>query len=118
MNNSGFSPLISEILVCFCTGLKKISQWIFNVPKELTRQEYECQARGLLGFQFISIFGSQTVTATLKELVAYTQFYVDSALEDAASSGLPLILCNFNDSIMETKRSQTGQLHLQWWASG
>ena len=118
MNNSGFSPLVSEILVCFYTGLKKISQWIFNVPKELTRQEYECQARGLLGFQFISIFGSQTVTATVKELVAYTQFYVEKALEDAASSGLPLILCNFNDSIMETKRSQTGQLHLQWWASG
>ena len=118
LNNSGFSPLLSEILVCFCTGLK-IFQWILNTPKELTRQEYECQARGLLGFQFILISGSQTVTATVKELVACTGFYVEKALEDAALSGLPLILCNFNDSIMETKhRSQTGQLHLQWWASG
>ena len=81
LNNSGFSPLVCKILVCFCTGLIKIFQWILNTPK-----------------------GSQTVTATVKELVAYTGFYMEKALEDAALSGLPLILCNFNDSIMETKQ--------------
>jgi len=43
LNNSGFSPLISEILVCFCTGLKKIFQWILNTPKELTRQKYKAK---------------------------------------------------------------------------
>ena len=74
LNNSGFSPLVSKILVCFCTGLKKIFQWIFNTPKELTGQEYECQARVLLRFQFILIFGSQNVPANVKELVAYTGF--------------------------------------------
>ena len=47
--------LNNKILVCFCTGLKKIFLWILNTPKELTRQEYECQARVLLGFQFILI---------------------------------------------------------------
>jgi len=38
LNNSVFSPLFSEILLCFCTGLKKKKfQWILNTPKELTR---------------------------------------------------------------------------------
>ena len=73
------------------------------------RQEYEYQARVLLGFQFILIFGSQTVTATVKELVAYTGFYVEKALKDAALSGLPLTLRNFNDSIMETKHKEAKQ---------
>ena len=109
LNNSGFSPLVNKILVCFCTGLKKISRCILNTPKELSRQEYECQARVLLGFQFILIFGSQTVTATVKELVAYTGFCVEKALKDAALSGLPLTLRNFNDSIMETKHKKAKQ---------
>ena len=109
LNNSGFSPLVTEIFVCFCNGLKKIFQWILNTPKELTREEYECQARVLLGFQFILIFGSETVTATIKELVAYTGFYVEKALKDAALSGLPLSLHNFNDSIMETRHKDAKQ---------
>ena len=109
LNNSGFSPLVTEIFVCFCNGLKKIFQWILNTPKELTREEYECQARVLLGFQFILIFGSETVTATVKELVAYTGFYVEKALKDAALSGLPLSLHNFNDSIMETRHKDAKQ---------
>ena len=109
MNSSGFSPLLNKILVCFCTGLKKIFQWILNTPNELTRQEYECQARVLLGFQFILVFGSQTVTATVKELLAYTGFYVEKALKDAALSGLPLTLHNFNDGVMETKHKEAKQ---------
>ena len=56
LTNSGFSPLVTEILMCFCNGLKKISHWILNTPKELTREEYECHARVLLGFQFVLIF--------------------------------------------------------------
>ena len=39
----------------------------------------------------------------MKELVGYTGFYVEKALKDAALSGLPLTLHNFNDSVMETK---------------
>jgi len=110
LNNSCFSPLVTEILVCFCNGLKKIFHWILNTPKELTRQEYECQARVLLGFQFILIFGSETVTATVKELVAYTGFYIKKALKDATLSGLPLSLHNFNDSIMtETRHKDAKQ---------
>ena len=109
LNNSGFSPLVTEIFVCFCNGLKKIFQWILNTPKELTKEEYEWQARVLLGFQFILIFGSETVTATVKELVAYTGFYVEKALKDAALSGLPLSLHNFNDSIMETRHKDAKQ---------
>ena len=109
LNNSGFSPLITEILVCFCNGVKKIFQWILNTPRELTREKYDCQARVLLGFQFILIFGSETVTATVKELVAYTGFYVEKALKDATLSGLPLSLHNFNDGIMETRHKDAKQ---------
>lgn len=109
LSKSGFSPLVNEILVSFCTSIKKIFQWILNTQKELTRQEYECQARVLLGFQFTLICGSQTVTATAKELVVYTGFYVEKALKDAALSGLPLNLCNFNDSIVETKNKEAKQ---------
>ena len=39
----------------------------------------------------------------------YTGFYVEKALEDAALSGLPLTLHNFNDSIMETKHKEAKQ---------
>ena len=67
LTNSGFSPLVTEILMCFCNGLKKISHWILNTPKELTREEYECHARVLLGLQFVLIFGSETLTATACE---------------------------------------------------
>ena len=45
----------------------------------------------------------------MKELVAYTGLYVEKALKDAALSGLPLTLCNFNDSIMETKHKEAKQ---------
>ena len=60
-------------------------------------------------FQFILVFGSQTVTATVKELLAYTGFYVEKALKDAALSGLPLTLHNFNDGVMETKHKEAKQ---------
>ena len=109
LNNSGFSPWVIEILVCFCNGLTKIFQWILSTPKELTRQEHECQVRILLGFQFVLIFGSGTVTATVKELVAYTGFYVEKALKDATLSGFALSLHNFNDSIMETRHKDAKQ---------
>ena len=65
----------------------------------------ECQVRVLLGFQFILIFGSETVTAT----VAYTGFYIEKALKDATLSGLPLSLHNFNDSCMETRHKDAKQ---------
>ena len=45
----------------------------------------------------------------MKELVPYTGFYVERALKDAALSGLPLTLRNFNDSIMETKHKEAKQ---------
>ena len=45
----------------------------------------------------------------MKELVAYTGFYVEKALKDAALSGLPLTLHNFNDSVMETKHKEAKQ---------
>ena len=30
LTNSGFSPLVTQILMCFCNGLKKVFQWILN----------------------------------------------------------------------------------------
>jgi len=88
---------------------KKIFQWILNTPKELTREEYECHVRVLLGFQFVFIFGSETVTATVKKLVAYTGFYIEKAVRDDILVGLPLNLHNFNDSIMEIKHKKAKQ---------
>ena len=109
LGNVGFSSLITQILVCFCSGLKKVFHWLLNTPKELTRDQYECHARVLLGFQFVLIFGTQSVTATIKELVAYTGFYIEKALKDATLVGLPLCLHNFNDGIMETKHKYAKQ---------
>lgn len=68
----------------------------------LTKQGNEYQASVLLELQFIVIFRSETVTATVKELVAYTGFYVRKAVKDAFS-GLPSRLRNFNDSITEIR---------------
>ena len=93
----------------FLQWIEKNFQWILNTPKELTRQKYECEVRVLLGFQFVLIFGSGTVTATVKELVAYTGFYVEKALKDATLSGLALSMHNFNDSIMETRHKDAKQ---------
>ena len=42
LNNSGFSPLITEILVCFCNGVKKFFQWILNTPRKLTSKQEFC----------------------------------------------------------------------------
>ena len=88
LNNSGSSPSVIKTLASFCNKLKKIFWWILNTPKELTTQEYECQVRVLLGFQFVLLFGSETVTSTVKELVTYTGFYVEKALKDTTLSGL------------------------------
>lgn len=109
LTNSDFGPLVTQILVCFCKGLKKLFQWILDTPKELSRGEYDCHARVLLGFQFVLIFGTETVTATIKELVAYTGFYVEKAQRDASLVGLSLSLHNFSDSIMETKHKDAKQ---------
>ena len=109
LTNSGFSPLVTQILMCFCNGLKKFFQWILNTPKEQTREDYECHTRVLFGFQFVLIFGYDTVIATVKELVAYTVFYLERAVRDAILVGLPLSLHNFNDSIMETKHKEAKQ---------
>ena len=45
----------------------------------------------------------------MKELVAYTGFYVEKALTDDALSGLPLTLRNSKDSIIETKHKGAKQ---------
>jgi hypothetical protein len=112
LQNAGFNGVVYTVLVEFRTGVGKIMQYILQPTPTLTRKVYDCDARVLLGFQFVLIFGSKTVTATIKQIVAYTGFYIDKALSDASQVGLPITLRNFYDGVMETKHKESKQGNL------
>ena len=61
----------------------------------------------MLGFQFVQIFGTRSVTATIKQISVYTGYYVDKAKEDGVLCGQPLSLRNFSDTLMETAHKST-----------
>ena len=108
LNNPGFSLFGQQNIGMFLHWPEKKFPVDFKHSDRFNQTGVWMPARVLLGFQFILIFVSQTVTTTVKELLAYTGFYVEKALKDAGLSGLPLTLHNFNDSIMETKHKEAG----------
>ena len=70
-----------------------------EIPYDLTRQtyRYEKLARILLGFEFVIIFGTNTVTPSIEQLTVYIGFY-----NEAKSLVGQKITCkHFSDGIME-----------------
>ena len=106
LNQAGFQGTLLEVLTTFCSGLDKVFRNLLRTPHELTGDEYGAQARVLLGFQAIQIFGSTSITASCKQIVTYVPYYIDKALSDATMVGLPITLANFIDATMETAHKQ------------
>ena len=107
VKEAGVTGIHLETLKSFFDGLYTVYYWLLNTPTDLTGYEFEIHARCLLGFQFVQIFGKDSVTPSIKQLVAYTAFYIDKAITDGALCGLKLSLRNFSDSIMETAHKET-----------
>ena len=97
----------SMVLTTFCRGLDKdVFRILLRTPHGLTGDEYGAQARVLLGFQAVQIFGSTSITAFCNQIVTYVPYYIDKALADATMVGLPINLANFSDATMETAHKQ------------
>lgn len=107
--NAGFRGIKLDVLSDFCSNLHSLFHTVLYTPLTTTRSTYDVNARTLLGFNFILIFGTLSVTATIKHLVAYMGFYIDKALHDGKLVGLPLSLRNFSDGLMETKHKEGKQ---------
>lgn len=107
LKEAKISGLQYDILNEFGRGLYELYLWLLRTPVELTGAEFDIHARSLLGMQFVQIFGTQSVTATVKQISVYTGYFIDKAKEDGISSGQSLSLRNFSDSLMETAHKTT-----------
>lgn len=107
--NAGFKGITLDVLSDFCSNLHQLFYTVLYTSPVDTPSAYEVNARVLLGFNFVLIFGTKSVTATIKHLVSYMGFYIKKALKDAELVGVPLSLNNFNDGIMETKHKEGKQ---------
>ena len=76
---------------------------LLNTPVGLTGEEFNLQARILLGFQYIHIFGTKTVTAAIKQIAAYTGFCIEQARQDGK-------LVSFSNRLMETEYTKFGTM--------
>jgi hypothetical protein len=108
---SGFQNFSLQTLVTFCSGLAEVFQNLLQPPTTLSGGDYEILARVLLGFQSVVIFGVKAITPSIKQVVVYTPFYIEKALEDGRNIGLPVTLEHISDATMETahKRPKEGK---------
>ena len=113
---SNITGLRFQILDDFGCGLYQLYLWLMKTPTGLTGNEFDIHARCLLGFQFVQIFGTRSVTATIKQISVYTGYYVDKAKEDGVLCGQPLSLRNFSDALMGTahKSTKMGSISYSW----
>ncbi|KXJ06653.1 hypothetical protein AC249_AIPGENE8086 [Exaiptasia diaphana] len=102
LEEAGFSGFPLEVLSSFTSGLSSIYHSLLDTPISLTGCQFECLARLHLGFPFVIIFGTSCVTPSIKQIVAYTAYYVDKARSDGNLVGTPLKFSNFSDATMET----------------
>ena len=101
VKEANFSGLLLEILTTCFANLKDIMPVLINVPLELNSIEYEIKMRCFLGCGVVFLFGRNLVTPAMKQLIAYTRFYIDKAKEDARQVGLDCDLGGFSDRVME-----------------
>ena len=73
-----------HLLKSFFDGLYTVYYWLLDTPTDLTGYEFEIHALCLLGFQFVQIFGKDSLTLSIKHPV-YTAFYIDRATADGES---------------------------------
>ena len=104
---SNITGLRFQIPDDFGCGLYQLYLWLMKTPTDLTGKEFGIHARCLFGFQFVQIFGTQSVTATIKQISVYTGYCLDKAKEDGVLCGQPLSLRNFSDTLMETVHKST-----------
>ena len=107
LKQSNLSGLRFQILDDFGCGLYQIYLWLLRTPCDITGNEFDIHARCLLGYQFVQIFGTGAVTATIKQISVYTGFYIHKARQDGFLIGQPLSLRNFSDGLMETAHKTT-----------
>ena len=72
-------------------------------PIRFTREYFEIQSRIMVGFPSVLIFGTKMITASMKQLVVYEDYYIGKALEDCKYAGKGLSKKNITDDILETK---------------
>jgi hypothetical protein len=106
LEEAGFTGVILQVLSSFGAGLGTVFNNLLQTPEGLTGIDYEIDARIKLGFQATVIFGTLSITPSIKQIVAYVPYYVDKAAKDGELVGLPLTLKHFSDSTMETAHSE------------
>ncbi|KXJ19884.1 hypothetical protein AC249_AIPGENE25278 [Exaiptasia diaphana] len=109
LTDSGFSGVVLDVLQDFTSGLTSIYDALLDTPSSLSGKQFECNARIHLGFQFVTIFGTRSVTPSIKQIVVYTSHYIDKAKKDGELAGIPLTFSNFSDGLMETAHKYAKQ---------
>ena len=107
IENCELPAYVSETLSTFGEGLIAVFNHLMHTPVGLTVEEFNMAARVLLGFQFVQIFGTASITPTIKQIAVYTGYFINQAKQDGNKCGLPLSLFNFTDSIMEASHARS-----------
>lgn len=69
----------------------------------MSGQEFACKVRALVGIPAVQIFGRNSITPSLKQMVAYLPHYIDQARVDGEMVGLDLNISNLAvDGLFET----------------
>ena len=59
--------------------------------------------------QFVIIFGTRTVTPSIKQLTVYTEFYIDKARSDGEPVGQKITYKHFSNGMVEFKHKESKQ---------
>ena len=101
LSGTNFSVLLLQILTTFFDNLKEIMPVLINIPGYLDSIEFDMKMRCFIGCGTVFIFGKNLVNPAMKQLIAYTRYYIDKAKEDAKAVGLNCRLGCFRDRVME-----------------
>lgn len=101
--DGGFTGPTLEILSDFIGDYSKIISMMLRPIPNMSGQEFACKARALLGIPAVQIFGTNSITPSLKQMVAYLPHYIDQAIVDGEMVGLDLNISNLAvDGLFET----------------
>ena len=83
---------------------------LMNISMNDSQEQFEMKARCNLGCGVVFLFGENLVTATMKQIFAYTRWYIKQAQEDGKKAGLNIGLGNFSNSVMEGVHKRSKQV--------